>query len=395
MRIKMPNLKRICALAFALIIPLSFSGCMPYQELKEESIVEGMGIDYGKNAYSVTFQINDMQQSGGSGKEDQKNNKPQIKIVQSTGASLFEAVRNANLQNGRKLLFSNIRAFVFGEEVCKEHFAELLDFMSRNDQIELTEKILIAKGKAADILTFQENDEILPAVNIEQMAKRYIETSKIPNSELLDVLKCVASGMVDPAVTAISIENVSGMDTLMVTGTAVIHRNKLAGFLDHEQSRGFMWITGRVRGGTIQSKLPKGGTVTTEIVDSQSKITVGGDEKAPIINISVKNKTNITEFSSTVGYVIDSDFLDLLGDIQAKEVKAEIEKAIQQALYNYGADIFGFGQRIYRDKPELWRKIGKDWDKNLNNIQFRISVQSDVDHIGLTNQPTHSAKPSS
>ena len=81
MRIKMPNLKRICALAFALIIPLSFSGCMPYQELKEESIVEGMGIDYGKNAYSVTFQINDMQQSGGSGKEDQKNNKPQIKIV--------------------------------------------------------------------------------------------------------------------------------------------------------------------------------------------------------------------------------------------------------------------------------------------------------------------------
>lgn len=388
----MPKLKRTCAFAFALAISLGFSGCMPYQELKDESIVEGMGIDFGKNAYNVTFQIKDLQQSGGGGGEDQKNSSPKVKIIQSTGASLFEAVRNANLQNGRKLFFSNIRAFVFGEEVCKEHFAELLDFMERNVQIKPTEQIVIAKGKAADILTFKEEDEILPAVSIEQMAKSYMETSKIPNIELLDVFKSVASGMVDPAVTAISIENMSGKDTLMLSGTAVIHNNKLAGFLDYEQTRGFMWITGRGKGGTIQSKLPKGGRVTSEIEDSESKITVGGDEKAPVINITVKNKTNITEINSDVGYAIDSGFLKELGDIQSKEVKTEIEKAIQKVLYEYGADIFGFGQRIYREKPELWRKIGKDWSKNLNNIQFSINVESEVNHIGLINQPTYPVK---
>jgi hypothetical protein len=155
-------------------------------ELKNESIVEGMGIDYEKNQYNITFQIYNTQSSGGGGEEAKKSSgSGKVKILQSTGTSLFEAVRNATLQNGRKLYFSNIRAFIIGDEVSKNHFAELLDFMERNQQIKPTERIFAAKGKASDILSFKQDDEIVPDLKLACLRGilRYINSKKIGDIE--------------------------------------------------------------------------------------------------------------------------------------------------------------------------------------------------------------------
>lgn len=385
--------KKACAVILAVTLPLSLTGCMPYMELKNESIVEGMGIDYEKNQYNITFQIYNTQSSGGGGEEAKKSSgSGKVKILQSTGTSLFEAVRNATLQNGRKLYFSNIRAFIIGDEVSKNHFAELLDFMERNQQIKPTERIFAAKGKASDILSFKQDDEIVPAINIQQMAQSNTETSKVPDIELLDVFNSMASGLTDPVVTSISIGKTGDKKNIQLSGTAVIHNNKLAGYLDYNQTKGFMWITGQGKGGVVVTKLPQGGMVTSEIMGCSSKISVSGNEKKPVIDVSVKTQTNITEINTNKEYIINDKFLETVKNMQNEEIKKDINLAIKQALRTYDSDIFGFGKKIFEDKPEMWRKLSAKWSETVKNLNVKISVNSEVKHIGLTNKPTFPQK---
>ena len=110
---------RKAALAGTLLVSFLFTGCMPYKELKNESIVEGMGIDSDPDGYKVTFQIYKPEKGGGGEESGKKGGGSKVTILQSSGASLFDAVRNATLQNGRKLYFSNTRAYIIGEDVCR------------------------------------------------------------------------------------------------------------------------------------------------------------------------------------------------------------------------------------------------------------------------------------
>lgn len=160
------------AVAISLAASLLLPGCMPYQELKQVSIVEAVGIDTDDSGgYLTTFQIYKPQKGGGDGGGEKKGATSQVNIIQSNGASIFDAVRNATLQMGRKLYFSNNRVFVIGEDICRTDMAELLDFMQRNQQIKPTEQIYAAKRKASEILTYKKDDEIVPAVNLEQISE--------------------------------------------------------------------------------------------------------------------------------------------------------------------------------------------------------------------------------
>lgn len=387
--------KPACILLASLLISLTLTGCMPYRELKNESIVEGMGIDYKDGQYLITFQIYNPQQSGGGdGDNTKKSSGPNtVKILQSTGNSLFDAVRNATLQTGRKLFFSNIRAYIIGRDICKSHFCELLDFMQRNQQIKPTERIFISKGKAEDILTYQQDGTIEPALNIQQMAENYSDTSKILDMRLLDIFKYTASGMVDPAVSLISINKLNGKNVLQMSGTAVIHNNKLEGFLDYAQTRGLMWITGKCKGGVFVVEYPKCGSVTIEILSASSSMNISESGGKPVINISVTAKTSIDEIHSYKKCVINYNFETEVSKLQNEAIKKEINDALNQSIDIYGADIFGFRQKIFQQKPELWRKISGDWDNILKHLDIRINVKSEVENAGLTNIPTYPKSP--
>jgi spore germination protein KC len=381
--------KIIALIACMLILPIVLTGCMPYEELKSESIVEGMGIDYGDNGYNITFQIYNPKSGGGGGGGDNGKNSTSstVTILQCSGASLFDAVRNATLQNGRKLYFSNTRAYVVGEEVCKENFNKVLDFMERNQQIRPSDHIYIAKGKAADVMLYQKDGEIVPAVNLQLMSENNVQTSKVEEVQLFDIFKNTATGCTDSTISAIAIkEENNGEKTLEMDGSAVLHNNHFAGYLDDKETRGCLWIKSKAQGGVLILNLPEGGTASMEIIKSSSKVSFSGDEKTPAVTVDISFHTNLVELQSQENYTIDGSFLSNLKKIQEDTVKAEAQAAIDKALKDYDSDVFGFGVKIFQNRPDIWHKIGSEWNQNAKNTKVEIKVDSIISHIGLTNQ---------
>ncbi len=373
------------AVALALSFSFIFSGCMPYTELKEESIVEGVGVDSDSNGgYILTFQIFNPQQGGGGGQGGKSSTSEQVKILQSSGATLFDAIRNATLQVGRKLYFSNNRAYVIGEDVCKSGISKILDFMERNEQIKPTEHMYVAKGKASDILTFKKDGQYIPAENFDEMSENSIQTSKLVDVELLETYKDVSNGIIDPVLPVATIQaDESGENILELDGTAIFRDNKLVGFLNSNETRGYLWIDGKVQGGVIHFDLPQGGTASMAILSSSSKIKAQNNSGTPSISVNVKLSTKISEIESSKSLIINEKLISKLKTLQENVVKTETKAAIDTAVKTYGADIFGFGMNLYESQPTLWRKLGVDWSKNSQSLNIQINVDSSIDHTGL------------
>lgn len=369
----------ICCLGILFLT----SGCIPYLELKQESIVEGMGIDSdGAGGYTLTFQI--FKPKGGGGDDGKKSSSSQETILTSSGRTLNDAIRNATLQVGRKLYFSNNRAYVIGEDVCKSDITNIVDFMERNEQFVPREKIFVAKGRAADILTYKKNGEIVPAANLETMSDNYFQTSKMIDSHLFDLFRNVSYGITQPALAAATLQTGSDGDpVLVIQGTAYFCNNRLAGYLDEKQTRGFLWIEGKVKSGIIALNMPDGGRASAEIIRSSSSTEVQNKNGKPSIIVDIKAQTNITELETNNSAPMDSAYIDKLTAVQNGVIKNEAQSCIQTALHQSRSDIFGFGLLIYENEPELWKKIGRNWSKQLKDLDVQINVDSKIQHSGL------------
>lgn len=374
---------RVRLLCASIAGTIFLCGCTPYKELKEESIVEGMGIDTGsKGGYNLTLQIFKPQKSSDASKSSFRNT-----ITESSGQSLFDGVRNATLKQGRKLYFSNNRAYILGENVCKKGISKTTDFMQRNHEIKPEENIYMSRGNAGSILSAKKNGEIIPAADMQFMSNEYAQTSKTANIQLDDLFNVMATGITDPVIPVLKLEkDKSGNSTVVMDGIGIFHKEKLVGYLNPNETRGLLWVNGKVDSGDIVVHLKDGGTATMEIHGEKTKVTATTTHGKPYIIVDVNFKSNITEIESNCSNKVSKSNVEQYIKLQSSEVKSEITSAIKKSLNGYGADIFGFGMKIYENEPEVFRAMQKNYQKNIKNLDVEVNVDSQITENGIITQ---------
>jgi len=60
-----------------------------------------------------------------------------------------------------------------------------------------------------------------------------------------------------------------------------------------------------------------------------------------------------------------------------------MEAVVKKAQEEYNADIFGFGNQIYKKHPGLWKKIGKDWDRIFPLVEVNYDVKVTLRRTGI------------
>ncbi|HAI52762.1 MAG TPA: Ger(x)C family spore germination protein, partial [Firmicutes bacterium] len=45
------------------------------------------------------------------------------------------------------------------------------------------------------------------------------------------------------------------------------------------------------------------------------------------------------------------------------------------------------GQLFRRKKPEVWRRLGEDWDAQLRDLQVELDVQCKIVFTGTSSEP--------
>lgn len=378
-----------------MLIPL-ITGCWNRRELNDLAIVTALGIDVVKDKYLVTVQVVDpgevASRKGSSGASP-------VSTYYGKGDTVFEAIRKMTTVTPRKLYFSHLRVFVIGEELARQGMGKVLDLMSRDQEGRTDFYIVIAKDTTAhDVINILTPIEKIPASkmysSLEVSAKTWAPTVAMQLDQLITQIvnpgvQATLTGIViqgDPK-TGTKKENTETPDTptrLQYKGIAMFREDKLIGWLNEVESKGFSNITDRLTSTVVETSCPNGGKLSIEVIRSKASIKAKVREGRPEAEVIIHAEANVADVECKIKLTESKTLYEIekaAEDVMEQHAKSAVTKA-QKAK----SDIFGFGEAVHRADMRYWSKNKDRWDEEFSKMKIRYNIDVKIRRIGTVGE---------
>jgi spore germination protein KC len=385
-------MKKILSFFIMVLLLISLlTACWSRKELNEIAIVTAMGIDKTKDGYMVSVQIVNPAEIAGK----TATGRTEVIRFMKTGDTIFDAMRRLSTDVPRRIYVAHLRQVVFGEELAKEGIGKVLDVLSRHHEMRSDFFLTVAKGsKASDILNVQTVLEKNPATKIsstlETSDKQWAPTKTVTIDELITSI--VSKGK-EPVLTGIYVygnpeygssftnaQNVSPKTGVKMDSIGVFKRDKLIGWLNQEESKGFTYITDDIQRTAVTFPC-EDGKITIATIRSKTNVKGKMDKGKPKIAINVTSEGNVGEVACKFD-LSKPKKIEELNKKYKNEIKEKIEAAIKTVQEEYQSDIFGFGEVMHRAEPKAWKVLQKNWDQEFAKLEVTVNVKAEIRRLG-------------
>ncbi|WP_163539258.1 Ger(x)C family spore germination protein [Gracilibacillus sp. YIM 98692] len=366
-----------------IAILLFLTGCWSSKELVEYGFVMGISIDQTENEeiefhaqiYSPAETI-----GGTSGGET-----PFYTNINSKGKSVFDSARNIPVYLGRKAQWSHMRVVLIGEDFAKKHnIGDVLEFFYRDHETRLMSYVLITNRKAADYW------EMKPFIErtISQELRTILDSSanftgKSKKSMLLNVAMDLKS---KSKTTLIPYIKKTDNDSLapVANGAAVVQEGKMVDYLDAADFEKIIMLKNEYKGGIINfpcmdkenDKLQE----TIEVAALETNLSPQFNQESLSIDITTKIDGFLGELQCST--VTTADEVEKLEKHIAKNIQDDMNQVIHYLQENE-LDVLGIADKLYQQKPQLWKKHEAEWGKMLAESEVDLEVEVKVESTGM------------
>lgn len=392
--------KRTMALLLLVAVLVNLSGCWSRKETENLAIVSAIGLDKvdieGQQKWRVTIQIVRPSEMGGRGgqQKGQDSGKKPFWVASSVGQTIEDALINMKTRSPRRLFLAHTNVVVLGERAAREGVQEVLDFFIGERDIRLRAWVLTTKGQALDVLRAGPEMERLP---IREMVGLITNTQPVASKAYVVTVKDFVNQLIAPGRDAAAsrievftpVEQLSSGDaedgaqpTVRLAGAAVFKKDRLAGWMGDQETRGFLYVINKAEGGVIPLESDKQGEENTSFMMTRSRcrITPKIQDGRVTFNLDIKTEGDLEEVPCGV---INPKKIDFLEKKVSRKIKASVEEAIRLNQQEHQADIFGFGQRLYQKFPQVWKAIEKDWDDIYPTVEVSVKVSAMIRRTGM------------
>ncbi|SFG08180.1 spore germination protein KC [Desulfotomaculum arcticum] len=400
-------MKRILLPAL-LLFALVLSGCWDYEEYEDLIQVYALAIDFDKQSHETTLTLQYLpttkQGKGGA----QGDSRSQVGTVYSaTDKTLYDALIKIEQVTLKRVFMGYLKVVIVGEDAAKYNMMDIIEFSDRVPSLRSTAQIVITSGRAEDTLsTF--NASLITSSG-EEISNLLTVSRAIGSAfpvSILDFTQMLAVGGIEavaPRVITVSkktepeakggiqgntrfVEEREGAHR--VAGMAVFKGDKLAGWLNDQETLGYGWITGK-KINTFKTSETSDETDTKNIFyyhvsKSRSKIKVIMEKNEPLFEVDVKIVADLRKYYSNKG----SEFLSpeevtVIENKLSESIRSDIEAALVKCQEEFKSDIFGFGFALFRKNPKLWQtEYAEKWDDVFPYTQVYINVDTKVINTG-------------
>ncbi len=364
------------------------TGCWDSNEIDQLAIVTTSGVDI-KQAnsespiYTVSLQIARTSQLGTSpsgGSSSSTGSKDTFVTLERDGSDILTSLDKLQSQIARKAIRTHRLAVVVGESFAKYGLSPVLDEIVRHPGSRLRAHLFVSyHGKASTILNLPYAFSRLPSEAIDNLHSQgllYHSTTKDFVQEL--------NGKSDPWLPGIEpVETNSSKEpnTFNLSHIALFQNDKMVGWLDGEDVKGFNWLTNQVRGSIISVHVPGHvGTVNGESITSKSKMRVRLVNGKPVIQIRI-NAEEETVATSTNLNMRDPENIKLVEAAFADYIKNQSESALTK-IKQSKSDVLGIGELIYQRYPKVWHQMEPHWRDEFSRMPVDVQVRVKVMNSG-------------
>ncbi len=403
------RIRLLCMSMLLVIMCTMFAGCSggdAQRELDSLAIVLGIALDKcdhlnekskentEKSRLMVTAQVvrTSSVKGGNSGGTDSAGNSADAAYwnVELECNDIFAMLRSAVHRTNRKLYISHNKIIIFGEELAQEGINPYIDFFLRDHETRYLVKMVIAEGRAGDILYINSQLESLPAQDIEKLIEVQRMAAQAPTLTLFDYAIAERSAFTASLFPIIKSEEAlsdnEGPDHFLVTGSAVIDDGKMIGKLDEKQTRGFLWVMNQVQSTVLVIPVDREETTASiEVLKATGKTDIKLDTEGsePVLRTKVA-----VDISGSIGHLTeniplrDEAVMKLIAAHTEQEVRDEILDAFQKAR-ELGSDIFGISAYLSRHYPKQWNTgLRENWQELYKNMKIEVQVTANLVRTG-------------
>ncbi|KAA1181925.1 Ger(x)C family spore germination protein [Paenibacillus sp. B2(2019)] len=382
--------RRMARLCLSMVMIALLTGCWDSRELTDIGFVVAMAIDKGETKnIRVTVQIvNPINVSSTQGGGSPAPLPPTT--YSAEGNNVFDATRVLSRKLSRQLHYGHAVVLLVGEELATtQGIKKLFDGIERDSEFRPSATMVIARGTTGEEIIKQRTSlDNSPAIKIKKMVA---ETEKAfgenIDEKIYQVIQAIVSSGKEPTITGIQLDSTNKEDKLMANGIATFKDGKLMRWLDGNESRGFLWVLGRVNSTLLTMDWnDQPHTIGIENIRTKSSFHSSFDKSGkPIIEVKIGADANIGE-------------VDVPIDITNPRLFLQIERLYMQAVHDEAvatiklmqqqkSDIFGFGEVVHRDHPKQWRTLKRDWnDVTFPTIEVKVKVEAYLRNTGLRNR---------
>ena len=382
-------MKKLILIITTLIISVTLTGCGGYEELNNLSIVTAVAFDKTDDEYELSFLIANSPKAQTSAKEGEAK----TTVYTGKGKTIAEASKDIEQIVPKQVYLGHINVVVISEDIAKDGFLKIADWLLRNPQTRKKFYLLQAKDeKAKNILKIVSPLESFPSQSIATLIESNSETKSIATSiTYSNFISQILEKGYDPVLPSITINgsvkegsNEKNLETTepesyLVLGPLAIYKgDKLKGFSTEEESWAINVLKGDSKEINYNVKYQNENiSIETSSLKSNIKII---DEKNIEITISgvgdiynINNKIDIQDYKE----------INKIEKVWSSSLKKDLTKVIKKVQNKWQADIFGFGNLIYKNNPNTWKKLEKNWNsKYFPNLNIKVKTNLKIDATG-------------
>ncbi|SHM15919.1 spore germination protein KC [Caldanaerovirga acetigignens] len=373
------KLKIAVFLVMLIFAVLTISGCWDMVDIDRRFFVGNIGIDKApvEGKIKVEFTMPIVRKISGEGGQGGGGGGSTIATVSTLANSIHSASRQMSRRLSRRLFFEHTRVILIGEEAARDGIEGVVNFLSRNTEVNRRGRIMVVKGKAEDALKAKNEYETLLALYISNIFENWNFCSRFVEITIDDFLKkayTTKGNVLLPRLTP-------GKTDVSIGGAAVVKKYKLVGWLDEDETLGVNFVLGKVRGGDLTFKKPgMDYPVVMSIVQISTKMELIEAGTYPKFKITPEILADIVE--TPVDMKIDESALKKLEKDLEGKVNQIILKGVKKVQKEFQVDVLGFGEYLYKYKPDVWEYYKEDWENVFPDAEIIVDTKATIRGIG-------------
>ncbi len=382
-------MKKFTIIIITFIITITLTGCGGYEELNNLSIVTAVAFDKTDDVYELSFLIANSPKAQTSAKEGEAK----TTVYTGKGKTIAEASKDIEQIVPKQIYLGHINVVVISEDIAEDGFLKIADWLLRNPQTRKKFYLLQAKDVSAkNILKIVSPLESFPSQSIATLIESNSETKSIATSITYSnfIAQILEKGY-DPVLPSITIKgdvkegsNEKNLETTepesyLVLGPLAIYKgDKLEGFSNEKESWAINVLKNEAKEVNYNVKYQNQDvSIETSSLKSDIKIIDKNNIEITISGVgdiyNINNQIDIQNYKE----------INKIEKTWSKSLKKDLSKVVKKVQSKYKADIFGFGNLIYKNDPKTWEKLEKEWNsKYFPNLNVKIKTNLKISATG-------------
>jgi spore germination protein len=346
---------------FLLLIPSLLSGCVEEKIIDDINIISAVGYDKVEGDQVMGTAII-----------------PVYKADKSISNESFTAIAKQSKAIDRKIQqksadpmeSGSIEVVLFGKEFAEEGVIEITDTLERDSSIGSNLFLAVVDGKAREVL---ESDlgNLGTGSYLSTLFEHNMTRRELPLSNLHLFLYAYYSKVKDAALPYVKLEG----NKVNIKGVALFDENKVVSYLDDADMFFFKALMENFKNGsytfTIEDEF-----VTTYSLTLERKYTIEQALSDPLVNVKVKLKGHIREFS---GEKIDTKMIKKI-EKRFEEIINEKTETLLSKFKELQIDPVGIGLLA---KTQTRNFDEEKWNEVYEKATFNVSSEVHISETGV------------